>query len=107
MYRILGGGAAVLMAVSMAAPPADAQQRTALGVLVDDRAHHVGVEELERPAAVTEPPLVSSSLPPRACTTPVEIHELADENSPRRDPFVEASNVSDVELASESSRRRT
>ncbi len=28
MYRILGGGAAVLMAVSMAAPPADAQQRT-------------------------------------------------------------------------------
>jgi hypothetical protein len=76
--------------------PALKEDLATRGVLVDHRAHHLRVEELERPATVTEPAGRVLVLAARRLHDAVETHELADENSHRVGPFVEASKVSDV-----------
>jgi len=60
---------------------------TALGVLVDDRAHHLGVEEVKRPAAVTETAARVLVLPTGRLYDAVEAHELAYEHSNALDRF--------------------
>ena len=69
------------------------QDLAALGVLVDDCAHHLGVEELERPTTVTEPATGVLVLAARRLHDAIETHELADENSHCVDPFVEVPNL--------------